>query len=93
MVNRAAVAFEDLTPRPKYNELVGFGHTVSSSSTNEILAQLSANPENRKQILEGLKQKSRNLKMQEAESVRKKVVEDIISAKKEADNLQKRPSF
>lgn len=33
MVNRAAVAFDDLTPRPKYNEVFGFNKKIQINST------------------------------------------------------------
>lgn len=40
LVNRAAVAFEDLTPRPKYHEFFLLDHSTNLNSTSQIMASL-----------------------------------------------------
>ena len=40
LVNRAAVTFEDLTPRPKYSNFFVFDEKVNLKSTGEIVTKL-----------------------------------------------------
>jgi hypothetical protein len=40
LVNRAAVAFEDLTPRPKYHEYFLLDNNTHLNATSQIMASL-----------------------------------------------------
>ena len=90
LVNRAAVAFEELTPRPKYKEIFEISMKNHINSTADIFSNiLEKTALSNKQIVQDIILKKKSCKLKEVEAIREKVVDDIIDSKKKIKKFQK----
>ena len=90
LVNRAAVAFEELTPRPKYKEIFEISMKNHINSTADIFSNiLEKTALSNKQIVQDIILKKKSSKLKEVEAIREKVVDDIIDSKKKIKKFQK----
>lgn len=91
MTNRAAVAFTELTPRPKYHQLLGISLKCQLDSTSDIFSKMLDNSAlNTKELISKIAHsKTTNTELEEVEVKREKIVDDIIESKKKMKLLKK----
>lgn len=75
LVNRAAVSFEDLTPRPKYGDYYLLDRNTHLNSTSQIFnCLIEAYEGSKDQLFEKYFLAKRNRKLMEIEAIREKTV-------------------
>lgn len=82
LVSRAAVSFDEFTPRPKYRQILGIGQKVKICSTKDIFSILVENKSiSMNDLLSKIVIKQKSDKLKKVNKKRIEIVEDVISAK------------